>query len=244
VEPYCGAASVFFQKPKSKSEIINDLSDDIVNIFEVLRDKEKAIELERLLRLTPLSYKEYMTSREPTTEPIERARRSIYQSFSTIGTDGISRQLSGFRGLKNHESGITAGQEWARYPDVIKAFTDRLKGVIIEHRPALHVIKIYDSPSTLFYLDPPYMMDSRAQRRKLYKHEMGKGNDEEMELHTDLSKVLHNIKGMAIISGYKSELYTSLYPDWRMVSTAARAQSNSPRVEYLWLSPNIQTTMF
>ena len=238
-EPYCGAASVFFHKPKTKAEIINDIDEEVINVFRVLQDPKKSKRLEELLRLTPLSYAEYKLAKEPTKDPIEWARRIIYQSFSTIGTDGITRQLSGFRGIKNHESGIHAGQEWAAYPNIIQAFTNRLKGVIIECRPALQVIKIYDSPTTLFYLDPPYLMETRSRNRNLYTNEMST-----KELHIELAKVLHKIKGMAILSGYDSPLYQELYSTWKTSKISARAQSNVKRVECIWMSPNIQTTLF
>ncbi len=63
VEPFCGAASVLMYKPrpdswnlgkdKSWGEIINDRNDDLTNIFEVLRSKDQAAQLKRLLKLTP-----------------------------------------------------------------------------------------------------------------------------------------------------------------------------------------------
>src|SRR6185503_13049268 len=106
------------------------------------------------IRLTPCSYEEYKNAYEFCDEPVERARRTIYRSFTTIGADGVLRRSAGFRGLKNNETVVTAAQEWARYPDAIKAFTKRLRNVLIEHRDALAVVKMYDKPTTLFYIDP------------------------------------------------------------------------------------------
>ena len=238
VEPYGGAASVLMQKPRTQGEIYNDLDGDVVNVFRVLRDPDQACELERLIRLTPFAYEEYKDAYAFRRDPIERARRTIYRSFASIGSDGVSRRNSGFRGLKNNETSVTAAQEWARYPDAIQAFVNRLRFVLIEKRPALHVIKLYDRAETLFYVDPPYVTSTRSKSSVLYSKEM---NDQD---HKDLAELLHTIDGMVVLSGYRSELYSDLYKDWRMIPRSATAQNGKGRVECIWMSPNIKTTLF
>ena len=226
------------QKPEAKGEIYNDIYGDAVNVFRVLRDPQQAQELERLIRLTPCSYEEYKHAYELCDEPVERARRTIYRSFMTIGADGVLRHNAGFRGLKNLETIVTSAQEWTRYPDVIQAFTKRLRNVLIENRDALYVLKIYDKPTTLFYVDPPYVLSTRTKRTALYIQEM---TDED---HIELAKMLHQVKGMVALSGYSSTLYDELYSDWQVNKRTATAQNGKGRVECLWLSPNIKTTLF
>lgn len=235
VETHAFAASVFFQMPKTKSEVLNDINDAVTDTFEVLRDEGMSRRLEEQLRLTPLSYTEYKRSYRlpPTEDKVEKARRLIFQSFATIGTDGIIRADSGFRGLKNFESGITAAQEWSTYPDAIQSFRRRLKGVLLENRDALKVIDIYDSPRTYFYLDPPYPLKTRSRSRPYYKFEM---TDEQ---HEELLKRLLKIEGMAIISSYRNDMYYDYLREWRFTSIKARAQGNAEKEECLWISPNI-----
>jgi DNA adenine methylase len=208
IEPYCGASSVLMRKPRVRGEIINDLNGDVVNVFRVLR------------------------------EPIERARRTILRSFASIGSDGVSRRNSGFRGLKNNETNVTAAQEWSRYPNAIQSFVTRLQNVLIEQRPALHVLKLYDRKESLFYVDPPYLMSTRSKSSVLYADEMTE------EDHIELANALHNVKGTVVLSGYNSELYDDLYSDWNKRMKSATAQNGKARVECLWLSPNIRTTLF
>src|ERR1041385_943962 len=78
VEPFGGAASVLLQKPRSYAEIYNDLDQEVVNVFRILRDRKAARELERLLRLTPFARDEFCHSygRDDKERPsrIERAR--------------------------------------------------------------------------------------------------------------------------------------------------------------------------
>jgi DNA adenine methylase len=238
VEPYGGAGSVLMAKPKVQGEIYNDLDGDVVNVFRVLRNPKQAKELERQIRLTPFAYEEYKCAYEPCDDLVERARRIVFRSFASIGSDGVSRRNSGFRGLKNNETSVTAAQEWARYPDAIQAFVDRLRCVLIEQRPALHLLQLYDRKETLFYVDPPYLMSTRSKSSVLYANELS------MEDHIVLSKALHQLKGMVVISGYPSDLYDDLYSDWPKMSKSATAQNGKGRVECLWLSPNIQTTLF
>ncbi len=205
VEPYGGAGSVLMAKVPAQGEVFNDLDGDVVNVFRVLRDPDQAKDLERILRLTPFSYEEYKDAYEECGDPVERARRTIFRSFASIGSDGVSRRNSGFRGFKNNETTVSAAQEWARYPGAVQAFVERLKYVLIEQRPALHVIGLYDREETLFYVDPPYVMSTRSKSSVLYANEMSE--DE----HIELAKILNAMKGMVVLSGYASELYKELY---------------------------------
>lgn len=226
------------QKPRTEGEIINDLDGDVVNVFRVLRDPGQAKELERVVRLTPFAYEEYAHSWDPSDDPVERARRTIFRSFAGIGSDSVSRPHSGFRGLKNNETSVTAAQEWARWPDAISEFVNRLRFVLIEQRPAMQLFKMYDRVDTLFYVDPPYVMSSRTTRSVGYRNEM-KDQD-----HIELAQTLHKVKGMVALSGYQSTLYDELYADWQIIKRSATAQNGKGRVECLWLSPNIKTTLF
>lgn len=42
---------------------------------------------------------------------------------------------------------------------------------------------------------------------------------------------------MVLLSGYRHPLYDEALAGWRRVDVHARAQSNQPRVESLWISP-------
>ena len=81
----------------------------------------------------------------------------------------------------------------------MKLFSQRLQGVIIENIDALELMRQHDSRDTLFYLDPPYMT-STLDLAQDYRHEMS--NDQ----HRELAKAVHSMKGMLVVSGYKSAL--------------------------------------
>jgi len=241
-----GSLGILLYKTRSEGEVINDIYDEVVDVFKVLRDPEKAKKLARLLELTPHSYTEYLRAYDVDEgdDDVERARKMIYRSFASIGSDGASRRHAGFRTLKNNESYVTSAKEWARFPRAISSFTDRLRGVVIENRDALRIIEIYDRPLTFFYVDPPYLKAVRARHSVHYKHEY---TDED---HIKLSEALLNIKGMAIICGYKGKLYKKLYEGngWKRFDYTAKyqngASAGASRVDSIWASPNIETTLF
>ncbi len=233
VEPFSGAASVLLQKPRADAEVLNDVDGDIVNLFCVLRDEETARRLQHVLELTPFARAEFEEAYEACDEPVERARRLVCRAAMGFGGAAVSRRSTGFRNDATR-AWSTPAKDFARWPDHVPAFTRRLRGVIIENRPALEVIEMFDDPETLFYVDPPYPISTRNGRDR-YKHEM---TDDE---HRELARRLRSIQGMAVVSGYPCELYDGeLYADWRRVERKALADGARERTEVLWLSPNIR----
>jgi DNA adenine methylase len=239
-EPYGGAASVLMRKPRARLvEVYNDLDGEIVNLFRLLRDTGTAGVLREVLRGTPFARDEFLLSYEPSVDPIEQARRTVVRSFFGFGSDSASGATTGFRANGNRNNAHPA-RDFANYPDAMEAFTERLRGVVIENRPALEIIRQHDGPEALHYCDPPYTHGARSDHTvrtgKGYRHEM---TDDE---HRELAEVLHDAAGMVAVSGYPSPLYDELYGDWRVSERRAIADGgpHAPaleRTEVLWLNP-------
>jgi DNA adenine methylase len=49
-------------------------------------------------------------------------------------------------------------------PANLAAVCQRLQGVIIENKDALAVMRAHDAETTLHYIDPPYMPETRVQK--------------------------------------------------------------------------------
>jgi len=239
-EPFGGAGSVLMRKPRSAAEVYNDLDEDVVNVFRVLRDPVASGRLVQALRLTPWSRVEFNESYTEAGDPVERARRTILRAFMAHGSTHRRAHRTGFR-AKSWVQRQPAQTEWLKYPEEIMAFVERLRGVTIECRPALEVIRQQDSPQTLFYVDPPYVLSSRTSVRwqceadgwRAYAHNL---SDQE---HTELLAVLRSAEGMVVISGYESDLYNEALRDWRKVTKTANADGGIRRTEVLWISPNV-----
>ena len=235
VEPFAGAASVLLRKSRSYAEIINDLDGEVVNVFRVLRDPATAAALARALTLTPFARAEFVAAYTPAADPIEQARRTVARAFMGFGSPSVSGHKTGFR-ANGQRSSTTPAHDWVNWPDQVAAYVDRLRGVVIENRDAVEVIRQQDSPSTLFYVDPPYPSGTRnpgnGYDKKGYRHEM---TDDD---HRRLAEVLYGVRGMVVLSGYPCDLYDrELYPDWRRLTCDALADGARPRTEVLWLSP-------
>lgn len=232
VEPFAGGASVLMRKRRTSAECLNDLDDRIVNLFRVLRDPARALELQRRLILTPFARTELEAAYEPATDDIDAAHKTLCLSFMGQGTDTLGRNYcTGFRCKLSDTRALPSG-EWASWPRQIPAFIERLQGVAIEKREALEVIQRLDSPRTLIYADPPYPKCTRKGfGRQGYQHEM---TDDQ---HRQLAVVLRQCEGMVVISSYPSGLYDELYGDWRRDECQARADQNKPRTEVIWMNP-------
>lgn len=237
VEPFAGAASVLLRKARSYAEVYNDLDDEVCNLFRVLRAEDLTAALAKLLYLTPFARAEFAGAYVPTNDPVERARRTIVRSFMGFGTTTLRHSRTGFR-----SKGLRVGQppqiDWVNYPEQLRYFTERMRGVVIENRPAVDLIRHQDSPEALFYVDPPYVHDTRSAIKNgshngtAYRHEM---SDEQ---HRELAEVLHAAAGMVVLSGYASDLYDrELYSDWDRHERECLSDGAQPRTEVLYLNP-------
>lgn len=227
-EAFGGAASVLLQKKRSYAEIYNDLDGELVNLFQVVRDRGE--ELKTKLELTPFARTEYKLSFDVSDDPLEQARRTVVRSFMGFGSNALLRSIvSGFRSNSNR-SGTTPAHDWRHYPEALVAVIERLRGVTIEKRNATEIILRHDSAGTLHYCDPPYVHDTRCNPGKGYNYEMTDAQ------HRDLAAVLHELEGMVIVSGYHSPLYDELFVDWNRVERDAHADGARDRVEVLWMN--------
>jgi len=232
VEPFGGGASVLLRKSRSYAEVYNDLDGEIVNLFQIARDRGE--DLRRAIELTPYAREEFNLSYEPTEDPLEQARRTMVRAAMALGSTGCSASArSGFRGDVKRR-GTHPAMDWARLGNSLQAVISRLQGVVIENRPALEIIRTHDSPVTLHYIDPPYVRSTRNfhDGKGGYRHELT--NDD----HRELAQVLSSLEGAVIVSGYPSDLYEEIYAGWiraEREGTAWGATGHRPKTEVLWM---------
>ncbi len=225
VEPYFDGGSVLFAKEPSKIETVNDLDNDVVNLFKVIRARKE--ELIEAVIYTPYARAEYNSAFDNNKDDeVERAREFLVRSLQSHGF-----RLYEKSGWKNDVQGREAAyavRHWNSLPEIITFTADRLKQVQVENRPALEVIKRFNYPNVLIYADPPYVLSTRT--RKQYRHEM---TDQD---HIDLLETLLQHKGPVMLSGYVNEIYDTYLAGWSKVQIAARAEHSLPRTESLWMN--------
>lgn len=236
VEPFGGAAGVLLQKPRSYSEVYNDLDGEVVNLFRVLRAPELNQRLQDACCLTPYSRDEFCHAQEPATDSIERARRMVVRACMGFGSAAGVGGQSGFRSDSKRKY-ATAAHLWERYPANLTAVCQRLQGVIIENKDALAVMRAHDAVTTLHYIDPPYVPETRVQGNRYYAYEMT------VEGHEQLLAVARTMSGMVMISGYDTEVYNDMLNGWAKTEKTSRisaGRGTKVRTECLWLNPAAQ----
>lgn len=226
LEPYLGSGAVLFNKPRSNIETVNDLDGNVINLFEwIKKDPEQ------------LAHEIYYTP---------YARQIYEDAFAVVPEDSLGKAVNfyirlnmghGFRtngekvGWKNDVQGRErsyASQDWCNLPEKIMQAAERLRGVQIENKPAVELMKRFNYPNVLIYLDPPYVLDAR--HGKQYRYEMDNAG------HEELISVAKSHKGPVLISGYESELYNVLLKDWYREETTCYSQTGSKKREILWMN--------
>lgn len=230
VEPFGGAASVMMRKPRSTVEVYNDLDEEISGIFKVLQDPLQCQALVRRLKRTPYSRIEFETAFIRSDDPVIRAQRAIIRAYQSFHHSALFDPKKTTFADARHKTGGAKSHEWASYPRSLLTVHKRLQGVVIERRDALDVMRVQDSPETLFFVEPPYLPMTRTSAG--YRHEMTTAQ------HIKLLEVLQRLQGMVVLAGYPSELYDRMLSGWHRVERPhVAAGSRRPRTEVLWVSP-------
>ena len=228
LEPFFGSGAVLFHKPPSAIETVNDIDGDIVNFFRVLR--EQPDDLAEEISLTPYARDVFNDAHENRgTTDFDRAYRFAIRS--KMGHGFKTYQKTGFKIDVYARERSYCVSCWNRMPlDILEA-AKRLKGVQIENRPALDIIKRFNYDNVLIYADPPYLLHTRGGKQ--YRYEMTEQD------HLDLLDALKQHRGTVILSGYPSDLYDRELRGWSRIASKSYNQNADQRTEVLWCNFDI-----
>jgi DNA adenine methylase len=246
IEPFFGGGSIFFAKEPALVETINDLDSAVMSFFRVLRDQPE--EFLRLAQLTPYSRELYNECRATWHEEPDEVRRAwrwwvvARQSFGGFfGRAWGSDVTKSSHSMAGSAGGFLSSVD--RLPEVVT----RLQRTQIENAPALRVLERYCTPTSLAYLDPPYITSTR--RSGGYACEMTDTD------HEALVEAILRLPGHFLLSGYAHPVYAPLEAaGWQRIDfqtvcyAAARtrvsklqgagtALAHQPRTESVWLDP-------
>ena len=154
LEPFFGSGAVFFKKPPSRIETINDLDGEIINLFRCIREQPE--ELMRAVAYTPYSRGEYeqawdhfKAGGQVRPDGIEAARLTLVRYWQAHGSTVVYKG-----GWKNDRAGREYAYDvryWRQLPERIAAVVERLKDAQIEQVPAVDVIRRFRHPDVLIY---------------------------------------------------------------------------------------------
>ena len=185
VEPFIGAGHVYFYKNPSHKEVINDLDKDVINLFKGFKkyDGDK-ISNDINGNYTKEDYKNIVNANQTT----------LYNKFIQL----LLRYKLSFSAR-----GKSFGNKKPIKSNYEDTYNERLKHTTILNKSFEKVVKQYDSPNTLFYLDPPY-----ENSDNLYTHDT-------LPIK-DVYDVMKNIKGYFIISYNDSKEAKDLFKDFNI----------------------------
>lgn len=228
IEPFCGGASVLLNKAPSETEIINDLDEDIVILYRVLRDqKEEFVKKLKKIKYKKANFEAALERKEFASDLIKAVNELILRRMSR---GGLKKAFCWSNRLRGQQPGEI--NSWQTIIEQIPKISDRLKDVFIFNKCAIKLLKMFDEDNVLAYIDPPYLPETR-ESPNAYKHEMT------VDEHVELSEVLNNFKGKVLLSGYPSRLYSRLYKNWtcekkKIVNHASQQKTKPIKVELLW----------
>lgn len=182
VEPFCGAAALYFLKTPSKTEVINDINGELVNLYRVVKHHlEEFVRQFKWALVSRQIYKWLRDTPEETLTDIQRAARFYYLQKQAFGGK-VADQTFG--------TSTTSAPRFnlLRIEEELSMAHLRLSRTLIEHLDWHQCIERYDRPHTLFYCDPPYWGTE------------GYGVDFPLENYTLMAELAKTINGKMIIS--------------------------------------------
>jgi DNA adenine methylase len=195
VEPFCGGASIFWTKEPSYREILNDINSEVINFYRVTKTKFEELKVE--IECTLSSRTQYNLARKIYKNPDNYSDVMRAWAFWVQTNMSFSNVLCGsWAFAKLHQGGSDGSNIFWKKQRFEKWLDLRLKSTQIECDDALNIIKRYDTYSTFFYIDPPYISSYRVQD---YFHGY------EREDFYNLLDLLSEIKGKFLLSSYPEE---------------------------------------
>ena len=151
VDVFHGMGGVFLRRTiRSPVEVINDISGDVATLFRVLQRHYPYLMDVLRWRLTSRAEFQRLVREDPTTlTDLERAARFLYLQRTAFGGKVSGRNF----GVDRRTPGRF---DVTKLEPMLADLHERLAGVVIEQLPYPDVIRRYDGPDVLFYLDPPY----------------------------------------------------------------------------------------
>lgn len=180
VEPFCGSAKLLFSKPRSEREIISDANGDLINFFLVAKFRPSALAQKFELAIAHPSWFKNLRAQDRDDDEVSAAFRFAYLNWFSFGGKGQHFANRIDQPKKNLD--LVARQ--------IQQVAERLRHVVVECGDYEAIIRRYDSPSTFFYCDPPYVSFQSNGRYSAMP----------LEKLDNLFEVLRGIKGKFLLS--------------------------------------------
>ena len=216
IEPFFGAGQVFFRKPKSKIEVINDIHSELINFFMICKERPQELIDSFNYILTSRDY--YNMLREQNVSKlneIQRAHRFYYMIRSGFGGKFGDVFGTGTKKLN--------GFQWNMVKPHIDFTHKRLINVTIENLDYKKIFEIYDYEDAFFFVDPPYLGTTQEGYGGTFEHKDFKY----------LSKILENIKGKFLMTHNDDKVIKSFFKSFNIENIGERRSQITSSSEYI-----------
>jgi len=250
VEPYFGGGSVLLAKnPNGVSEVVNDLDQSLINFWHIIRMDDTFASFRRKVGATPFSEDHWGAAMEIVRLHIENAGMPVFSteeslvrwavSFFIVCRQSMSGRMKDFAPLTKNRIRRGMNEQVSAWLSVVERLPEvhaRLKRVVIVGpKDAKEVIRQQDGKKTLFYLDPPYLHETRRTTTEYGPNEMTTIQ------HQELLGLISGIKGKFLISGYMSASYHAMElthgwnrHEFTIPNNAARGKKKREMTECIW----------
>lgn len=232
IEPYGGTFVVGLKKEPSKIEVYNDLEQNVYSLYKVISDKDMFEQFKQKCDLTIYSEDLRKDFKEKLKfDDLDIITRAFYFFYvnrtSHNGIGGFSMNSSIRRGMSK------AVSDFLSCIDRLPELHERLSRVIISNTDGVKLIRKYNAPNNLLYLDPPYEQSTRTSAR--YKVDMDRNG------HIEFLDAVIESKSKIIISGYECDLYERLTDNGFKklnfeVKTIDGNFNKKTKIETLWMN--------
>lgn len=182
VELFCGGAALYFlRQVPAKTEVLNDVNGDLINLYRVVQHHmEEFVRQFKWAISSRQIFKWHQMTQPETLTDIQRAARFYYLQQHAFGGKVQGQSF----GTATTGSPINL----CRIEENLSAAHLRLAGTYVENLSWLECLKKYDRPHTFFYADPPYWQTE------------GYGVPFEWEQYELLAEAMRTCKGKMMIS--------------------------------------------
>ncbi|MRX40598.1 DNA adenine methylase [Flavobacterium sp. LC2016-23] len=239
-ELFGGSMAVSLNYQGKCIKTVNEINGDVTNFFEVLRDDTENLIMK--LELSPCSEENYNQSWPISGDKTERARKFYVrarQSFYGLGAQRENKSWHMAKTKLNAQVGETVSKWNNALPKLLEvARVIRVNFQIIKTDALIAILKL-DSAKTFFYLDPPYLLETRGSSND-YMFEFSE------EKYREMAAILYKIKGYAMISGYDHPLMKELFEDKGWIKIKFPTKRNNIRskqvTECIWINYPLSKT--
>jgi DNA adenine methylase len=232
VEPCIGGGSVFLNKEPSKLEVINDIDPEIFNIYNQLKHNSRNF----IFSINQIKYAEESFNNAKNGGDRSQLQQSVADLVvRRMSRGGLQKTFSWSKRLRGGRPGDE--NAWETFKEELDLIAERVQKSTVRNLDIMTLIDVYDSENTFFYIDPPYLHETRTAKNA-YSCEMTK------EKHIELLELINKVKGKVLISGYDSELYRKYLAKWNfaskeIVNHSSQAKEKENRTECLWYNYNV-----